>query len=487
MTSVAVVAAVSVSGCVTTGTGALSNSAGSQNSCQYDSTLYIAGGAVVGFAIAKLLGVDGKTGLLASAAVGGALGKGAQAYLTQRCEQIAAAQKRMKSSTVATRPIAVANSPSAATQSQANAEETGVVLTVSSNSMFQIGGARLSPAAEDDMRELAYIFKGTDRKVLIVGHTDSTGSAEANQTLSERRAQAVAKIFEDAGVPRSSLYFKGAGDTRPMADNDTAAGRASNRRVEVVELESEQGVVAFDSKVDSDPVVLKNATPTRTDVDVAQASPPSAAKTLRNDTSLNFGGGPVDGTGASLMASVGEVKKEEGFLSSLSIVSKAFADNEPDPLLNTACIADAYRSITPIKSYDTGDAVSGSYKKLDYMPGLYSTSWTDTVNGHLVGLTKVSVLQDGGRDGKQPEIHVYENYKQGDNKASLHAKGEVRSYIGENGVLYRTFFGKDAWPVRCMDVVFSRKGARTAKTGTLYYDKGGKVYAADYTPKILKK
>lgn len=487
MTSVAIVAAVSVSGCVTTGNGYVSNSSGSQDSCQYDSTLYVAGGAVLGFALAKLLGVDGKGALLASAAVGGAFGKGAQAYLTQRCEQIAEAQKRMKSSTVATRPLAVSSRASEGGASQEKSDEAGVALTVSNNSMFQTGGARLSKDAEYDMRQLAMTFKNTERKVLIVGHTDSTGSPGANQALSERRAQAVAKVFEDEGVPRSSLYFKGAGDTRPMADNGTLAGRTKNRRVEVVELQSEQGVVAFDSTVDSDPAVLENATPTRRDATVAQAPAGHAAETLRTGTSFNFGGAPVDGTGASLMASVGEVKKEEGLFSSLSIVSKAFAADEPDPLLNTACIADAYRNITPIKSYDTGNTVSSSYKKMDYMPGLYSTSWVDTVNGHLVGLTNVSVLQDGGRGPKQPEMHVFENFKKGDQTPTLQAKGEVRSYIGKDGVLYRTFFGKEAWPVRCMDIVFSRKGAKTATAGTLYYDRADKVYAAAYTPKLLKK
>ena len=486
MSSVAIVVAVTVSGCVTTGNGAPSTSSASQDSCQYDSTLYVAGGAVLGFAVAKLLGVDGKGALLASAAVGGALGKGAQAYLTQRCEQIAEAKKRMESSTVATRPVTVASMPSQNAASSDQSDEAGIALTVSNDSMFQTGGALLSKSAEHDMRELAKPFKGTDRKVLIVGHTDASGSAEANQVLSEQRAQAVAKIFEEEGVPRSSLYFKGAGDTRPTADNGTAAGRAQNRRVEVVELQSEQGVVAFDSTVDSDPAVLEHVTPQRTAVTAAQAPASHSAKTLRAGTSFNFGGSPVDGTGANLMASVGEVKKEEGLFSSFSIVSKAIAADEPDPLLNTACIADAYRNITPIKSYATGDTVSSSYKKMDYMPGLYSTSWADTVNGHLVGLSNVSVLQDGGRGPKQPEMHVFENFKQGDQTPTLQAKGEVRSYVGKDGVLYRTFFGKEAWPVRCMDIVFSRKGAKTASAGTLYYDRDDKVYAADYTPKLLK-
>jgi len=65
----------------------------------------------------------------------------------------------------------------------------------------------------------------------VVGHTDSTGSAEYNQGLSERRAQSVATYLEGRGVAVGRLVASGAGENDPIADNATAEGRAQNRRV----------------------------------------------------------------------------------------------------------------------------------------------------------------------------------------------------------------------------------------------------------------
>jgi outer membrane protein OmpA-like peptidoglycan-associated protein len=67
----------------------------------------------------------------------------------------------------------------------------------------------------------------------VIGHTDSTGSAEYNQRLSERRAQAVADVLLARGVKSERVVAYGYGLTKPVATNDTAEGRAANRRVEI--------------------------------------------------------------------------------------------------------------------------------------------------------------------------------------------------------------------------------------------------------------
>jgi len=67
----------------------------------------------------------------------------------------------------------------------------------------------------------------------VYGHADSTGRADYNQALSERRALAVASILVNGGVMRQRIVAQGFGSTRPIASNDTADGRARNRRVEV--------------------------------------------------------------------------------------------------------------------------------------------------------------------------------------------------------------------------------------------------------------
>ncbi|MES1200792.1 MAG: OmpA family protein [Pseudomonadota bacterium] len=67
----------------------------------------------------------------------------------------------------------------------------------------------------------------------VYGHADSTGAADYNQGLSERRALAVASILVNGGVMRQRIVAQGFGESRPIASNDTAEGRARNRRVEV--------------------------------------------------------------------------------------------------------------------------------------------------------------------------------------------------------------------------------------------------------------
>jgi outer membrane protein OmpA-like peptidoglycan-associated protein len=70
--------------------------------------------------------------------------------------------------------------------------------------------------------------------ITIEGHTDSTATAEHNQDLSERRAQAVRQYLESAGIVTARLSTAGYGATRPVSSNDTPLGRAQNRRVELV-------------------------------------------------------------------------------------------------------------------------------------------------------------------------------------------------------------------------------------------------------------
>src|SRR5690606_19335129 len=67
----------------------------------------------------------------------------------------------------------------------------------------------------------------------VIGHTDSVGSDQYNQGLSERRARSVADLLASQGVPADELTAEGRGESQPVADNETDAGRAQNRRVEI--------------------------------------------------------------------------------------------------------------------------------------------------------------------------------------------------------------------------------------------------------------
>ena len=102
--------------------------------------------------------------------------------------------------------------------------------------LFATGKAELQPESRPVLKEIASTMKKYgDLKILIEGHTDNVGAAASNLTLSDARAAAVkAALVSDFGLDASRITTKGLGDTKPSAPNTTAAGRAQNRRVEIV-------------------------------------------------------------------------------------------------------------------------------------------------------------------------------------------------------------------------------------------------------------
>jgi len=98
---------------------------------------------------------------------------------------------------------------------------------------FQSNSANLTFSSQKALTPVAESFKSqTDLKVEIAGHTDSIGSAEYNQDLSQRRADSVRQFLIDQGVDAERLSAVGYGEMQPVAENDSESGRAMNRRVE---------------------------------------------------------------------------------------------------------------------------------------------------------------------------------------------------------------------------------------------------------------
>jgi outer membrane protein OmpA-like peptidoglycan-associated protein len=117
---------------------------------------------------------------------------------------------------------------------KARRTERGLMVTLS-DVLFDTGQATLKPGAGLALDRLAnYMRQNPQTKILIEGHTDSIGSEEYNQALSQRRADAVASALESRGVPADSIRAMGRGKDFPVATNATVAGRQQNRRVEVV-------------------------------------------------------------------------------------------------------------------------------------------------------------------------------------------------------------------------------------------------------------
>lgn len=114
-----------------------------------------------------------------------------------------------------------------------------VVLTASNIAImdkvqFETGKATLLPASHALLDEVAKMLKDNPQVELISveGHTDSTGSPDFNRKLSQQRAESVAKYLTSKGVKAARMEPKGFGPDRPIADNETDAGREANRRVE---------------------------------------------------------------------------------------------------------------------------------------------------------------------------------------------------------------------------------------------------------------
>ncbi len=110
-----------------------------------------------------------------------------------------------------------------------------LVVTLPEAITFDTDSTYVRPGLQGHLARLAANLQSYPNSTVdIIGHTDSVGDSGYNQNLSARRAQAVSSILIGNGVPSGRIRSYGMGETNPIADNGTAAGRAQNRRVEVV-------------------------------------------------------------------------------------------------------------------------------------------------------------------------------------------------------------------------------------------------------------
>lgn len=177
-----------------------------------------AGGAAVGAGIGTLAGNTAK-GAILGAVIGGAAGTAIGVYMDKQAREL---EDELENATV-------------------ERVGEGIQVTFESGILFGFDKSELTPQAKQNIRELAETLrKYPDTNVLIEGHTDDKGSDEYNQSLSERRAQAVAQYAIAQGVSANRINTKGYGETQPIASNETEADRAKNRRVEVAIFANEQ-------------------------------------------------------------------------------------------------------------------------------------------------------------------------------------------------------------------------------------------------------
>jgi outer membrane protein OmpA-like peptidoglycan-associated protein len=122
--------------------------------------------------------------------------------------------------------------------------DRGLVITMG-DVLFGTNLSNLNSSGMSTAHKLADVLtQNPQRRVLIEGYTDSTGSADYNQELSERRAQSVRTSLQDLGIAPERIAIRGYGKNFPVAANDTASNRQMNRRVEIVLSDADGKIIA---------------------------------------------------------------------------------------------------------------------------------------------------------------------------------------------------------------------------------------------------
>lgn len=181
----------------------------SMNKTESGAAVGAVGGAAAGAIIGKVAGSTAK-GAIIGAVVGGAAG----AIIGHKMDQRAKELEQIPGATV-------------------ERVGEGIQVTFASGLLFDFDSDTIKGDARSNLNLLAdNLAKYGDSELMIIGHTDSKGTAEYNQDLSERRAQSARRYLASQGVTRT-IRTLGRGETEPVASNEDEYGRAKNRRVEV--------------------------------------------------------------------------------------------------------------------------------------------------------------------------------------------------------------------------------------------------------------
>lgn len=174
-----------------------------------------AGGAVVGAGLGTLAGGDDKRNAAIGAAVGALAGAAVGTYMDRQEEEL-----RRKTEGTGIEVARVGDQ---------------IQLTMPSSITFPVDSAEIQPGFRATLDEVAVtLVDYPETAVDIVGHASADGPEDYNQALSERRAASVETYLANQGVQPVRLRAYGVGESQPVASNETATGRAANRRVEIV-------------------------------------------------------------------------------------------------------------------------------------------------------------------------------------------------------------------------------------------------------------
>jgi outer membrane protein OmpA-like peptidoglycan-associated protein len=205
--------------CATLAAGMLLTGCGSMSNTAKGALIGTGSGGALGAGIGALIG--GGKGAAIGAAAGAALGAGAGALIGKKMDkQAAELQQQLADAEVTT--VTDSNGLQA------------IMVTFPGGILFPTNGTTLSTSAQTELSQFAASLKqNPDTDVQIYGYTDNTGSLEVNTKVANGRAAAVQTYLTNSGIATSRLSNQGLPMTNYVASNDTAEGRAQNRRVEI--------------------------------------------------------------------------------------------------------------------------------------------------------------------------------------------------------------------------------------------------------------
>lgn len=509
-------AALSVTGCATVPgqqggfQGAVQNTFNNPDPCANNArnTGMLIGG-IAGTLLGAKLGDKDKGAMLAGALFGGAIGGLIGADIdNRRCAMAKVAQEyqlQMQFAAITNEGAVISDSD---LQRASNARDIkknsiGNIVSLQDQSEngghFQSNSAVLTERAERYFSAIADIYNldkaaqatstpaekerlrqaGNNRKLLLVGHTDDTGSSALNATLSEQRARAVAEYLERRGIPREQMYYQGAGEVYPVADNRTEGGRLQNRRVEIVELADDASMGKYldarrpnyqfyraapavapapalaartPAQGSSPPAARERAPKRAPEVTVNAGAEPAAERVLAATRTM-----PKDAprAGQRKVASTAPAvtpeatRQARGTPSRPAPAPKASAGlldfggvpltqqvsaapvglgklERERPLFSliSSAYADDDLAVLSNCSRDRPRSAGGVkalkdgaiYRANEHVPGLYGKTWTERVNGHQIVINKVAVLASEATLAQVPEFKVYANYDPAKNR-----------------------------------------------------------------------
>ena len=491
-------------------------------------------GVTVGALAGAILGHEMKNdksgtlvGALLGAGVGGLIGHNMD---TRRCAlyKIATANDlKLASATITDSKLGVTNA----------ASNTAVGLDVmvqNKTDEFDPGSAIITPQARVYLSQIANqyspraliaslgpnptpeaIEQMQERKVLIVAHAAETEDPTRAARLSQERALAVAQVFEESGVPAKNIYYQGAGDTLPIASNIDDAGRAENRRVQIVDVPTEVDLARYLQHRAPNPVYFSEATTQpaspqaagqstldsgfKQQTSQAQSSESEKQRPLVSEqkapvvsrhretvasrlhkapqirpsyvpiSGYNFGGQPVPTSGERIY--LGAAAPHSNF----NIIAPAQADT---PIFIQSCLNQKPLVSTVVRNLATGDELAPR----NFVHGFFGTVWIGNANGNLLAITDATIPLDAGAPVPSPKVLIYKNYR-GDRKQrpSFEARAPVNVYRGADRMVYRIFV---KGPAQCIDLVVPT--SKFTGGANLYYAQAGSEYLAKPTFAMVK-